>query len=425
MNNFSSNFTDRIIRTFLKKFEEARVLSKKVNTQLLTGQFNPASGERVRFKRPTDYRSIRTPRGDLTGVDFNDIITGTAEGLVQDYFTVPIELDSFDESLKADQLEELLEPMATRIVNDLEVDYAKFMRRNTALLAGVVGTPVTIWDHVAEASAVMSTTGIPKDGRWYYAVNSYTQTTLASNQRSLGAGGSAGERVRTANDMAMIADMFAGMEVSTADALATHTTGVGADRTGVLAANPDVTYLTARNTMTQVLSVSGFAANLAVAAGETITIAGRNRLNLAFRTPIVNNQGNQVLFTGTVVNDVVLDGTGAGLITITGPAIFEVDGQYNTVDSAPVSGDIVTLGGAENSLIQPNLFWHRDAFSIGSVPLKKLRATITNMRSRDGLEMRFTWDSDSTANKNIMRVDFQPAYAVLNPFFAGQGFGRP
>ena len=31
--------------------------------------------------------------------------------------------------------------------------------------------------------------------------------------------------------------------------------------------------------------------------------------------------------------------------------------------------------------------------------------------------------TDAELNPNKIRVDLRPAYAVLNPFFAGQGFG--
>ena len=59
-NNFDSNFTRKVAKVFLDKFETTRVLSKNVNTQLLTGRFDPASGENVDFKRPTDYKAERT-----------------------------------------------------------------------------------------------------------------------------------------------------------------------------------------------------------------------------------------------------------------------------------------------------------------------------------------------------------------------------
>jgi hypothetical protein len=297
------------------------------------------------------------------------------------------------------------------------------MRKNAGLLAGTVGEAVATWDEVAEAGSVMQSAGIPMDDGWCYAVNPYTQRSLASNQRSLGAGGVAGGLVKNAHDKAVISDNFAGMKVMTATTLGSYTTGAGADRAGTLSANPDVTYVTHKDSMQQTLAVAGFQANLEVKAGDIIQIAGRNRLNMSTRQPVVDETGSNVLFTGVVVSDVTLSGTGTGNIVISGPAIYEASGAYNTVDSAPVSGDVVTLLGSASTLYQPNLFWHKQAFSIGSVPIKKLHSTDTLATTEDGLQFRVSKGVSFRENKQIVRIDFRPAYAVLNPFFAGAGWG--
>lgn len=422
-NNFDSNFTRQLARVFLEKFETNRVLSKNVDTQLLDGKFNPASGDTVDFKRPTDYVSKRTSAGDISGGSRSDIITGKASGTVQDYFTVDVDFDEADEAIKMDQIDQLLEPAATRIVTDMEVDFADYMMKNANLLAGTVGTAASTWDHVAEAGALMQSTGIPMDGKWCYSVNPYTQTSLASNQRSLGAGGTAGGLVSDAHRNAIISDNFAGLKVMTATSLSTYTTHSGADRVGALSANPDVTYVTHKDTMKQTLAVNGFQANLQVRAGDVIKITGRNRLNLSTRQPIVDDAGSNVEFTAVVAEAVTLSGTGTGNIVISGPAIYEATGAYNTVDSAPVSGDVVTLLGSASTLYQPNMFWHKQAFSIGSVPIKKLYSTDTIATTKDGLQIRVSKYADGDKNKQIVRFDLRPAYATLNPFFAGHGYG--
>ena len=118
-NNFLSNFTNKLMRVFLEKFETARVLSRNVDTQLLDGKFDPSTGDTVFFKRPTDYTSERDPDGDLSGKTAKDIVTGKASGVVQDYFTVHVDFNEADEAIKMDQLDQLLAPMATRIVTDM------------------------------------------------------------------------------------------------------------------------------------------------------------------------------------------------------------------------------------------------------------------------------------------------------------------
>lgn len=420
-NNFDNNITRKLARSFLQAFESERVLSKNVNTQFLGNAFNPSTGDTVDIKRPTDYKSTRTSDGDVSSGTAESIITGKASGTVQDYFTVELDWKEADQAIKMDQMDELIAPAAKRIVTDLELDFGAFMLKNSGLLAGSVGTAVTTWDDVAEAGAIMQAVGVPMDNAWCYGVNPFTQRKLASNQRSLG--GETG--AMTANQKAVITDNFAGMKVMTCTTLASYTTGAGADRAGVVAADPDVTYLAARNTMTQSIVVSGFQANLAIKAGETVTIAGRNRLNLSTRQPIVDENGAAIVFSGTVTADVTLDGTGAGTIVITGPAIYEANGAYNTTSSAVVSGDVITLGGSASTLYQPNLFWHKNAFAIGSVPIEKLYSTDTLAKTSDGLQIRVSKGASIRENKQIVRFDLRPAYGVLNPFFAGKGFGNP
>jgi len=422
-NNFDSNFTRKLAKGFMTGFENNRVLSKNVNTQLLEGKFDPSTGANVDFKRANDYKSVRTATGDVSAATKSDIITGKATGTVQDYFTAFVDYTEADEAIKMDEIDQLLKPLATRIVTDFEVDYASFMMKNSALLAGTPGTAVTTWDDVAAAGSIMSASGVPMDDQWCYAINPFTQASLASNQRSLGAGGVAGGIVSEAHRKAILTDDFAGMRVLAATTLDSFTVAAGADRVGTLSANPTVTYLGAKDTMTQSLVVAGFQANLVVQAGETIQITGRNRLNLSTRKAIVNASGANVLFTATVTADVTLSGTGTGTLVVTGPAIFEANGAYNTSDSAAISGDVVTLLGAAGDVIQPNMFWHKQAFAVGSVPIKKLNSTDTIATTEDGLQIRVSKGVDVLANKQIVRFDFRPAYATLNPFFAGQGHG--
>jgi hypothetical protein len=429
-NNFDSNFTEKLMRIFLEKFESARVLSKNVNTQLLSGVYDPNSGDVVSFKRPTDFTAVENATGDLTGVTPDDIIAGKASGVVQNYITVFVNFDEADQALKMGQIDELLAPMATRVVTQLELNFARFMMRNSGLLSGDYGVPVTIWDHVANFSSVMQATGVPMDSTWNVAINPFTQTALASNQRSLGSGGVSGALVMSAHERAMISSSFANMQVMSATTLATHTQPATGDRSGTVVGTPSPTYVAAKDTMTQLINVDGFGTFTGtIPAGTVIQITGAvdalNRLNLSTREEIVDGSGNAVLFTGVLELDLVL-ATGAGPATITGPAIFENapgTGGHNTVNRAIVAADVVTLLGLDSVTYQPNLFWHRQAFSIGSVDIKKLFSTDTLGQTEDGMKLRVSKFADGVTNVQKIRIDLRPAFAALNPFFAGQGWG--
>ena len=206
-NNLSSNITRKVARIFLDKFESARVLTKTVDTQLLSNKFNPSTGSIVDFKRPTDYRSIRTAGGDISSSTKSDIIAGKASGVVQDYFTVATEWTNIEEALQLDQLDEILAPMATRLVTDLELDWSSYMVKNANLKYGSPGTAIDAWSDVAGAAAFMDSVGVPMDGEKYYVVNPFVAATLASAQSAL----LANKLVETAWEKAQISANFGGL----------------------------------------------------------------------------------------------------------------------------------------------------------------------------------------------------------------------
>ena len=130
-----------------------------------------------------------------------------------------------------------------------------------------------------------------------------------------------------------------------------------------------------------------------------------------------------MLYSGVVTVDSAAFVAGAGTLVVAGPGIFEAAGAFNTIDTAIADNDVITMLNADSTLFQPNLFWHKQAFGIGSVPIKKLHSTDTLATTEDGLQFRVSKGVGFLENNQKVRVDFRPAYSVLNPFFAGQGWG--
>lgn len=424
-NNFDSNFTRKLAKRVLDPFENSRVLSKAVNTQLLVGKFDPDSGENYDFKRPTDYITQETSDGDISATTASSIIRGKATGTVQNYITVEVDYFEADEALKMGNDEtEFFNSMAQRIVTKLETNFAAFMMKNSGLLSGTVGTAADAWSDIAKWGATLKATGVP-DGERYGAVNSYTQAALADIQRSLGAGGSAGGLVSQAFKDATLVKQFGGLSaVLTADTLSTYTLPTTGDLVGAANGAPTATYVGAKDTMTQSITVDGFGTFTGtIPAGAQVKVTGVNRLNLATREPVIDATGANIVFSGTLSENCSLT-SGAGTMVITGPAIFESSGAYNTVDAAIADNDVITIQGADATTYQPNLFWHKNAFAIGSVPMRPLHAEDTMMTTKDGLQLRISKGSSIRENKQIVRIDLRPAFAALNPFFAGHGWGN-
>lgn len=418
-NSFNpSNITNKVMRAFLKRFESSLVLCKTIDTQLYDGEFTPQFGDKIRIKRPLRYKTIRTSDGDLTGESAAPIIVGNAFAEVQDFITVYVELSNKDEALEADQLEELLNPTAIEVVTELENSLATFMRTNVNLSTGTPGTAVTTWEQVANSGALMQSIGVPA-GDWYYVMNPYTQTKLASAQSGL----LADKLVTSAWERAQISMNFGGMRAISSNALSTFTNGTCADRAGTLAATPSGLYTTYKDTMIQTLSVAGFTAGGVIAAGEVVEITGRYYLNQSTRNTVVDAAGTVLKFRGVVTETATMNSSGAGSIKIAGPGIYEATGAYNTVSAALTSGDVITVLGSSAATVAPNLFFHKQAFSLASVKLPKLNTWDTVAKSQSGFSCRVTKFSDGVKNMQQYRIDMLPAFACNNPFFGGLGYG--
>jgi hypothetical protein len=266
----------------------------------------------------------------------------------------------------------------------------------------------------------MDSIGINPASERYYLMNPFTVAGLASAQTGLTAVDSL---VRTAWENAQISTNFGGLRALSATTLASFTSSSGADRAGTLSAAPDATYVTAKDTMTQSLAVTAFQANMVVKAGELVTIASVNRLNQSTRTTMVSATAGTVAWTGVVTADVTLGASGEGTLVVAGPAIYEATGQYNTVTAAPANGAVITIVSATATLYQPNLFYTKQAFGLGTVKLPKLYSTDTVATTSDGMSIRISKYSDGNANSQSIRFDLLPAYAVFNPSMSGQGFG--
>lgn len=418
-NNLASNITRKVMRAFIPAFEKQRVLSKTVNTQVFQGKFNPSSGDYVDIKRPHQYRAIETAGGDISSSTWNDIISGKATAEVQNYITVPIDWTNKEEALSLDQLETILNPAAETACIQLETNFCDFMYQRAALGIGTVGTVVDAWKDVAGAMSMMKSIGVP-EGMHHYVMNPFTVQNLAIAQSGLDA---ADQLVRTAWENAQIATPFAGLRCLSSNSMSSYVSGSLSDRAGTLSATPTATYVAHKDTMIQELACTGFGAGTdTIKAGEMIEVTGRYYAHPRTGKTVLDETGSAIKWRGTVTEDLALVG-GAGTLKVSGPAMYESNGQYNNVAAALASGDVITVLGAASTTYQPNLFYHKDAFAIAFVKLPKLYSTDTVAVTSDGIAIRCSKYADGDKNEQKIRFDILPAFACLNPFFSGKGWG--
>ena len=422
-NSLSSNIMTKVMKSIANGFESNRVSTKTVNLENIRGEHNSSTGDTIYRKRKTSYRAAETSDGDISGGSAdNDILVGRIPYTKQDVISVKTQWDTVEEALELNQLDQLLAPMGEELITRAERNFNDYMIQNSGLTFGTPGTAVDAWTDVAYVEAMMNEIGVPSQGKKYYQMNSYTGAALASASTAIYNDGI----VKSAWQQAQVPSPFAGMIPLKSNALRTITSGTTSDRAGTLAANPNVTWATAKDTMTQTISVAGFTASATITAGEVIEITGRNHVNPRNSNVLLDETGAAVPFRWTVVSDVTLNGSGAGTVTVTNAAIFDAasNNQYDNIDSAPVSGDVITILGAASTVYKPNLAYHQDAFSFATIQLPKLYATDSIYQSADGLTFRASRYSDGNANQQILRVDLVPAHGVSNPLHAVRCYGK-
>ena len=422
-NNLTSNVMTKVLRKFLPEYETEIVSLKSVDTGELipSGSINPMTGDTVYIKRPHKYVPVSTASGDISSSGSNDIISGRAAATVQNHETIKIQWEALEEAIELDQLEQIIAPAAGELVTEIELNLNEFIKNNSAHQLGTAGNAISKWSDISNVDSYTTALGFPS-GMVYGQVNSYARRNLADSIKGIFSQSDA----MTAWERARIPNMTGGLELFMSNTLKSHTTGDW-DAGLQLNAAPTQTYVSGKDTFqtTMVLkgadtSVTGF-----LKAGDVLQITGRAFNNFKSREQASGEGGAALLYTGTVNADADSDGGGLVTVVLNGPAFYESGGQYNTISSALDTADVVTLiSGTASTAYVPNLFYHKSAFSVGSVAQKRLKGWETRFATKDGLQIRFTDYSDGDKNENYLRLDVVPIFAALNPLLAGKFYGE-
>lgn len=415
-NDYQSNINKKLLKSFAKAFDSTTVLTNTVSKQLVN-DFDASTGRgygQVSMKRPTQYVPQRTSGGDLSSSSANPVVVGNVRGEVSDYITVYVENTQVEEALEADQLDQLLSPIAEDMVVELETELGAYMAKNASLISGDPDNGITKWSDIANAGALLKEVGAPM-GEKYAVVNNFTESALADLQTQLGVN----PEVMTAWDTATIKKNFAGFNnVMTSNNLPEYT--AGNQTSGLtLGATPLATYSTYKDTYRMTLTITGATPTTGtLKAGQTLLIPASALVNMRNRKLVKNAAGANVPFSVTVLDDATADGSGNMTVSVSGAAIFEtgINGAYNTVNRAITSGDAVTvLDSTADNIVRPNLAYCKDFVGMGSVVLPKLHALDSMVMNHKGVSIRVHRFSDGVGNKNRYRFDMLPTFATFNP----------
>lgn len=421
-NDYQSNTNKKLLKSFTKAFESSTVLINTVSKQLVNDFDASTGGEygAVSMKRPPQYVPQRTADGDMSAASKNPVRTGRVQGEVSNYITVYVENTQIEEALEADQLDELLRPIAEDMVIEAETELAAFMASNASLRSGDPDKSINKWSDVARAGALFKEIGAPT-GKKYAAINSFDETALADLQTQLGVN----PDVNEAWAGAVVKERFAGFnQVLTTNNLPEYTTGT--EKAGLtLGGTPSSLYSAYKDTYRATLTITGATPTTGtLTAGTILQFGDSNLVNMRNRKT-VRESGSTVPFTCTVLTDALADGAGNITVEVSGAPIFEtgVNAAFNTIDRALTTGDTVSVVGSVDTTYRPALAYCEGFVGMGSVVLPKLHATDSMIINHKGISIRVHKFSDGEGNKNRYRFDLLPTFAVFNPEWGQQLFG--
>ena len=421
-NSLAKNYSTKILPIFQKSWTNDTVSLNSVNRDIYRGGINPTTGSTVQIKRPHQYNTHETAAGDISGVTKSTLTSATSTMTVNNWLTAAVEWEAFEEAYELNQLDQILAPMNQKLITDEEVRLNAYIKDSGAHILGTVGTDIDAWGDVAQVGSFSKALGFP-NGKCYAQVDPYAIQDLADAQSGL-----LNDRlVGSAWREAQIPKKFAGVNLFESNSLATHT--VGSHDSGItLKSAPTQTYTGAKDTYYTTLVLQGLDVSTTgvLKKGDMLKVTGRYWNQMQTKQE-ASKRGAGIEYTCTVTADVNSDGSGDVTVIVSGPAIYEAAGQYNTVSSALATNDVVTVvSGTADTTNVPNLFYHEDAYSYNQVKTPKLHALDSMLvNSPDGrVNLRIHKYSDGDTNTQKLRIDLLSAYAVNNPLWAGRFFGN-
>lgn len=202
--------------------------------------------------------------------------------------------------------------------------------------------------------------------------------------------------------------------------LKNHLVGTKAGTPLVNGAGQVSLYAAVKNTGTQTLAMKGFTAssNGVLREGDVFTIGGVFAVN---PVPGEGNTGKTVMpyLQQFVVRQATVnsDGTGNASVTIS-PAII-VSGPYQTVSAAPADSAPITIVGTANTANPMNLFFHKNAFALVTIPLEMPDGVAWKAQeNHEGLSVRLLKDYDINNDVEIVRADILFGWEAIYPDLA-------
>jgi len=384
-------FAKQVYRGYENEF------SKKVNGYEV--------GETISIRRPTDF-TVRTNATMAT----QDVTEGKVALTVNQRRGVDFEFTSQDLTLKIGELgERVIKPAMIQLANSVDT----FLSGMYASVPNWVGTStkkIGSYADFAKAPERLDELAVPQDTRSavlspadHWALLG-SQTSLHIQDAAKGAyrKGSLGE--------------IGGVDTLMSQNVLTHTAGTRTNGTiGASITAATVTYLSVKDSMTQVVALSGLGNAKTVKNGDVFTIADVYAVNPVTKARL------PFLKQFVAMEDKTADGSGNTNLTIY-PAMIWSGAFQNvavTTGVTDLNTKVVTWFSAAGAQDRQNLVFHKNAFALVMVPLVKPPGAVdVSRQSYKGTSVRVIPVYDGTNDVSKWRLDILFGGTAIDPRLA-------
>lgn len=308
-----------------------------------------------------------------------------------------------DLTLSIDRFRErYLDPKVITLANQIDFDGLGLYQD----VYNAVGTPGTTPDDIddpLDAGVKLDNNGCPRDGKWYYVINSKAQAETVYALKGL-----------FHSSQAISTQYKKGVMGEAAGYMWKMDQNVKSHTVGPLGGTPEVKTTVSAQGAT-VIATEAWTASAAnrLKKGDIFTVAGVYAVNPQNK----NSTGELQQFVATA--DFDSDGSGEGDISVS-PAMYTTGGKQN-IDAFPVDGAALTILGSANTVSPSNLAFHSDAFTLGMADFEMPKGVDMAGRAKDpdaGMSICFVRDFDINNYRTVARLDVLYGWTTQRPEWA-------
>lgn len=361
-------------------------------------------GATISIRRPQRFQARHVAVMDLT-----DTIMGKTTVTVNRRSGVDLSFSSEDMTLSISRFAEIhLQPALSEIAQDIDLQIGQAFYKRIWNWVGTPGQTINSPADFNVAPQRLDEMAVPVAGRvgalfpqdHWGLVNNFTGLYIQ-------------DVAKTALQKAKLPPL-GDVDLYKSQSLPSHTVGDFGGTPLVRGASQNVTYLTAKDTMTQTLDTDGWSTTKTLKAGDVFTLAGVYAINP--RTRVAQSYLQQFVLQ----NDVVTNASGAASTMLTvAPAII-TSGPYQTVSAVPADNAPITMLGTANTAYNQNLVFAKQACALTVVPMEMPQAAPpgATRKTFGGLSIRLIPNYDATNDVEKWRLDVIYGVDVIYPDLA-------